>query len=119
MKRKRVTVMSPKLEKVLGGLVGVCSGEDWFCFDMLRRLVEMPDARYYWVEGSTHQWPDGSGTQVYVRLIERESGARWSEFRHRRRFRGMYLEVDRLVEKLGAESNGDAVAIYFRLWYGD
>lgn len=43
--------------------------EDWACVYAIEREVEFPEARWYWIQLSEKQWPDGSGCRVTARRM--------------------------------------------------
>ena len=112
-------VRTPKLKRGKFELASKSSGRNFFCLDLLEKLVCIPNASAYWAEASDKQWPDGSGLRAQVKLGDEEfpmpmyktdGGSPWLE---------LLPVCARYLKKLGCEPGGPPKTIYFRLLYED
>ncbi|HEC65476.1 MAG TPA: hypothetical protein ENI23_09285 [bacterium] len=104
------TVISPRLRMFLGDLG--TNAQEYFCISGLEKFVEIPEAKYYWVEASDKQFPERNGIAIEVRFIDGEL-----ECLDGRVWRNLYFAIRIYVEKFGCFANGPPKKIYFRLWY--
>ena len=105
-----VTVITPRLTSVNGdlGTMGQC----YFCLVSLQKFVEVPEAKYYWVEASDKQFKERNGCAVEVKLEivypMVKLGDIWIDFE---------FVITKHLKKLGVIFYGKSKVIYFRLWY--
>jgi hypothetical protein len=88
-------------------------GDPYVCPEGLADFVEIPEtAKRFWLEGSTRQWPNGSGAQVVVRRqggsVYYYNGVDWEAL--------FWALEDDLIEKFDWSSN-ETMTLYFRLLY--
>jgi hypothetical protein len=88
-------------------------GRPYFCYGALSKWAELPIARYYWVEGSTHQWRNGSGQPVAAQLIGRSA---WY-YGDNGVIHPLWSTTNPYLRRLGIEPDGPPKRIYFRVWY--
>ena len=87
-------------------------GARLFCLDVLGELFEFPEAKAYWVEVNTRQWPDKSGVRVQVRIRRAPEYAIVRDM-----WWSLYEATRPYLEQLGCTPGGPFKAIYVRLLY--
>jgi len=113
--------MSPRLTLRKGWLCAVDNPNKvraFMCTQGLSERVDIPPARSYWIEARLSQWPDGSGSPVWVEQIEGSACATYSATRQK-----LYSDCDDLMPFASEElatlipEGSPPRRIFFRLLY--
>lgn len=109
------TVISPRLEKFprFGELDLGTKNRSYFCIGKLKGFVEIPKAKYYWVEASTKQFPERNGVAVRVKSSLRGG----LDYFKKKEWFSLEDVLGKYLDKLGLEEDSGSKKIYFRLWY--
>jgi len=86
----------------------------WCCVDGLAEHITIPPARWYWLEAQTYQWPDGSGTQMYLQIDQDNVLYACKSLAYVVRLPKPLMP---LCTQLDVKRGGPMVRIYFRLLY--
>ena len=111
----RIRILSPKLRRSTDepNLLVTLWGDPWWQ-NVNCKAFDLPDSRWYWIELSTRQWPDGSGVAVRVQTcgynacvcIQHKARGRWC---------WLYSLAGQACRRLGVTAKPKT--IYLRIWY--
>ena len=111
----REAIRTPRLTSGPEFLCSPRTGYGFFCTSRLGKFIEIPEAESYWVEATTEQWPDGSGSRVEVWF---DDGDYWCRSQGQRGRDILMGTLGRYLKKLGVKRDGQPKTVYFRLLYG-